>query len=160
MGRPFHVYDYEGEHLGSFPSWDRAHEWAHLQAALHGVPTPLEVEDRANAGRRRVWADRCEPVGADARWGVGISAAWPSGSGGSEGSGGSGEPFDTDLLGAGRCAVALAPAFAPPRPRQPSDPTGNGAGGGGEPSGIMSGGIAASGIAASGNGSSGGSTEA
>ncbi|MEX5633829.1 hypothetical protein [Parafrankia sp. FMc2] len=104
MGRPFHVYDYEGEHLGSFPSWDRAHEWAHLQAVLHGVPTPLEVEDRATAGRRRVWAERCEPVVPAPR-----TASVDGGRAGG------------DPLADGRCAAVSAPVFAPPRPRQPSE---------------------------------------
>jgi len=57
--RPCHVYDYDGEYLGSFSSWSAAHEWAHLQAAMGGVPGPLEVEDRQLGARRRVWVDRC-----------------------------------------------------------------------------------------------------
>ncbi|KJE24011.1 hypothetical protein FF36_01700 [Frankia torreyi] len=57
--RPCHVYDYDGEYLGSFTSWSAAHEWAHLQAAMGGVPGPLEVEDRQLGQRRRVWVDRC-----------------------------------------------------------------------------------------------------
>ncbi|WP_063822686.1 MULTISPECIES: hypothetical protein [Frankia] len=57
--RPCHVYDYDGEYLGSFTSWSAAHAWAHLQAAMGGVPGPLEVEDRQLGQRRRVWVDRC-----------------------------------------------------------------------------------------------------
>ncbi|MCK9900046.1 hypothetical protein CC117_05350 [Parafrankia colletiae] len=114
MGRPFHVYDYEGEHLGSFPSWDRAHEWAHLQAVLHGVPTPLEVEDRATAGRRRVWAERCEPV-------VPAPRTAPVDAGRAGGDPVSGDPPYGDPLADGLCAAVSAPVFAPPRPRQPSE---------------------------------------
>ncbi|WP_018504248.1 hypothetical protein [Parafrankia discariae] len=111
MSRPFHVYDYEGEHLGSFATWDLAHEWAHLQAMLNGVPTPLQVEDRATTGRRRVWADRCEPLGVGP-----VSAGALSG----------------DLLAGGPCSVAVTaatattPVFAPPIPRQPSEPADGG----------------------------------
>jgi hypothetical protein len=64
MGRSCHVYDYEGEHLASFTSWDTAHDWAHLQAALGGVATPVELEDRHRRVTRRVWADRCEQLDA------------------------------------------------------------------------------------------------
>ncbi|WP_235433555.1 MULTISPECIES: hypothetical protein [Protofrankia] len=60
MDRPYHVYDYDGEHLGSFATWDAAHDWAHLQAALGGVLGPLDVEDRRNRVGRRLWAERCE----------------------------------------------------------------------------------------------------
>ncbi|MCK9932747.1 hypothetical protein MXD62_37370 [Frankia sp. Mgl5] len=110
MSRPFHVYDYEGEHLGSFATWDLAHEWAHLQAMLNGVPTPLQVEDRSTTGRRRVWADRCEPLDG------------PTG-GGALG----GDLLDDDLTGGdvlagGPCSAAATPVFAPPLPRQPSEP--------------------------------------
>jgi hypothetical protein len=59
--RPFHVYDHEGSHLGSFAAWEKAHDWAHLQVALTSLPAPLEVEDRRLGTRRRVWADHCEP---------------------------------------------------------------------------------------------------
>lgn len=61
--RPCHVYDYDGEHLGSFTSWSAAHEWAHLQAAMGGVLGPLEVEDRHAGEHRQVWVDRCADVG-------------------------------------------------------------------------------------------------
>lgn len=64
--RPCHVYDYDGEYLGSFTSWSAAHEWAHLQAAMGGVLGPLEVEDRRVGERRRVWVDRCATLGAAA----------------------------------------------------------------------------------------------
>ena len=97
MSRPYHVYDYEGEHLGSFASWETAHEWAHLQAMLNGVPTPLEVEDRRCAERRRVWADHCEPVRAE-----GALRTAPL--------------FDDTVL----CAVGGTSVIAPPLPRQPS----------------------------------------
>ncbi|KPM56809.1 hypothetical protein ACG83_02805 [Frankia sp. R43] len=117
MGRPFHVYDYEGEHLGAFPSWERAHEWAHLQAVLNGVPTPLEVEDRSTSSRRRVWADRCEPVGA------GASNPGAPASTGTHAQVQSEAHVDaeTDLLAAGRCAAVRAPVFAPPHPRQSTE---------------------------------------
>ncbi|WP_131745853.1 hypothetical protein [Frankia sp. Cppng1_Ct_nod] len=62
MGRPYHVYDHDGEYLGSFATWDAAHDWAHLQAALGGVLAPLEIEDRRNHVGRRLWAERCEFV--------------------------------------------------------------------------------------------------
>lgn len=58
--RPFHVYDHEGAHLGSFASGTTAHDWAHLQVALTSLPAPLEVEDRRQGTGRRVWADHCE----------------------------------------------------------------------------------------------------
>ncbi|MBL7495531.1 hypothetical protein I6A84_05135 [Frankia sp. CNm7] len=65
-GRPLHVYDHEGTHLGSFAAWETAHEWAHLQVALTSLPGPLEIEDRRRGTRRRVWADHCEPFPAAA----------------------------------------------------------------------------------------------
>jgi hypothetical protein len=58
--RPFHVYDHEGAHLGSFASGTTAHDWAHLQVELTSLPAPLEVEDRRRGTGRRVWADHCE----------------------------------------------------------------------------------------------------
>jgi hypothetical protein len=63
--RPFHVYDHEGSHLGSFSTWQAAHDWAHLQVAVTSLPAPLEVEDRQLGVRRRVWADQCEAVERD-----------------------------------------------------------------------------------------------
>jgi hypothetical protein len=59
VGRPFHVYDSGGEHLGSFTSWVAAHEWAHLQIALGSLAAPLDVEDRRTRAARQIWADRC-----------------------------------------------------------------------------------------------------
>ena len=100
MSRPYHVYDYEGEHLGSFASWETAHEWAHLQAAMNGVPAPLEVEDRRRSERRRVWADRCEPIRDDS---VLPSAPLLD------------DPALCVVGGTGRPT-----AITPPRPRQPS----------------------------------------
>ncbi|WP_163553063.1 hypothetical protein [Candidatus Frankia alpina] len=78
--RPCHDYDYD--YLGSFTSWPAAHEWAHLQAAMGGVPGPLEVEDRQLGQRRRVWVDRCAdllaaaetPAGSHAPRAVGSAA--------------------------------------------------------------------------------------
>ncbi len=57
--RPCHVYDYDGDYLGSFNTWSAAHEWAHLQAAMGGVQGPLELEDERVGQRRRIWVDRC-----------------------------------------------------------------------------------------------------
>lgn len=99
MSRPCHVYDYEGEHLASFASWDAAHEWAHMQAALGGVATPVEVEDRHHGLARRVWAERCERVHADV-----ISAGH-----------GDRSPLDR----ASACTSGLALAFTPPLSRMP-----------------------------------------
>jgi hypothetical protein len=59
VGRPFHVYDSDGEHLGSFATWLTAHDWAHLQIAVGSMAAPLEVEDRRSRTARRIWADRC-----------------------------------------------------------------------------------------------------
>ncbi|ONH29775.1 hypothetical protein [Pseudofrankia asymbiotica] len=94
--RPYHVYDHEGEHLGSFTAWETAHEWAHLQVALSALPAPLEVEDRHRDSRRQVWADYCAPFPAPA------------------------ETADTtgDNDNDGQAATAFA--FTPPHPRRPS----------------------------------------
>jgi hypothetical protein len=100
VGRPYHVYDYEGEHLGSFADWDMAHEWAHLQVAMNGIPAPLDVEDRRHHTRRRIWADHCEQ-------GAAHTVGQPTAAG------------PASLGTAALCAVA-APAFTPPRPRGPS----------------------------------------
>ncbi len=101
MGRTCHVYDYEGEHLASFTTWDAAHEWAHLQAALGSVATPVEIEDRRHRRlARRVWADRCEQMHADV-----VPLAH-------EGL----EALELARL----CVGAAALSFAPPLPRMPS----------------------------------------
>jgi hypothetical protein len=62
VGRPYHVFDLDGEHLGSFADFDAAHGWARLQVLLGGVPAPVEVEDRRNRVTHRLWADRCEQL--------------------------------------------------------------------------------------------------
>ncbi|MBX6388387.1 MAG: hypothetical protein IRZ08_05205 [Frankia sp.] len=62
VGRPYHVFDLDGEHLGSFADWDTAHGWARLQVVLGGVPAPVEVEDRRNRVTHRLWADHCEQL--------------------------------------------------------------------------------------------------
>lgn len=136
MGRPCHVFDYDGEYLGSFTVWSAAHEWAHLQAALGGVPGPLEVEDRRAGQRHRIWADHCEPLtvprrgaapdaggvdagGVDA--GESLIGAGPRGAEGGARrtageAGGPPEGFDQPTT----CGVLDALAFNPPRPRRPS----------------------------------------
>jgi hypothetical protein len=118
MVRPYHVYDYTGEHLGSFAAWDVAHEWAHLQAALAGVVTPLAVEDRLAGTCRHVWAERCGPMttyhpgdrhtadGPPAPDHPAGGATYPT----------QATPLDSGML----CAVASGPVFSPPRPRVPS----------------------------------------
>ncbi|WP_131747945.1 hypothetical protein [Frankia sp. Cppng1_Ct_nod] len=58
--RRFHVYDSDGEVLGSFNDWDTAHAWAHRQATDPTVRTPLDVEDRQNRVTRRVHPGQCE----------------------------------------------------------------------------------------------------
>jgi hypothetical protein len=58
--RRFHVFDGSGEHLGSFLTFQAAHDWAHLQARLGGVPLPLDVEDRARQVTRRVTGGDCQ----------------------------------------------------------------------------------------------------
>lgn len=106
MSRPYHVFDYEGEYLGSFASWETAHEWAHIQALLGGVPAPLTVEYRRTTESLYVWADRCEP------------ATGPTG-----GTGPAGELDGSGLFqDVHRCATAIAVdvVYTPPRPRQPS----------------------------------------
>lgn len=60
--RDFHVFDGGGEHLGSFPTFTAAHDWAHLQAALGGVTTPVAVEDRVRRVTRQISRDACETV--------------------------------------------------------------------------------------------------
>jgi hypothetical protein len=114
MGRPCHVYDYHGEHLASFADWDSAHGWAHLQAALSSVSTPIEVEDRHRKVGRRVWADRCEQMNADEE----------SGGDRTSRDGASREqdvPDDYDSFEmAGVCAESVpVPAFSAPLPRVP-----------------------------------------
>jgi hypothetical protein len=99
--RPYHVYDQEGEHLGSFTAWDTAHEWAHLQVALSALPGPLEVEDRHRSTRRRVWADHCSPFPGSGREPTGDTGG------------------DAGSHADGRHAAAVL-AFTPPHPRRPS----------------------------------------
>jgi hypothetical protein len=60
--RGFHVFDGLREHLGSFQTFHAAHDWAHLQAALGGVATPVEIEDRARRVTRQITRDGCETV--------------------------------------------------------------------------------------------------
>ncbi|MGF7238737.1 MAG: hypothetical protein ACQSGP_27835 [Frankia sp.] len=60
--RGFHVFDADREHLGSFQTFHAAHDWAHLQAALGGVTTPVEVEDRARRITRHITRETCETV--------------------------------------------------------------------------------------------------
>ncbi|WP_157845296.1 hypothetical protein [Pseudofrankia saprophytica] len=95
--RPYHVYDHEGDHLGSFTAWETAHEWAHLQVALSALPAPLEVEDRRRRTRRQVWVDHCAPFPTPATEATGSPGTDP------------GTPL-----------AASAFAFAPPHPRGPS----------------------------------------
>jgi hypothetical protein len=95
VGRPYHVYDHDGEHLGSFADWDVAHEWAHLQALLGGVMTPLELEDRDSRVSRRMTATYCEFL------------VWAR------------TDVTFDLDGASRCVNASGD-FAPPMPRSPT----------------------------------------
>jgi hypothetical protein len=59
VGRPFYVYDNDGDYLGSFATWAAAHDWAHLQIAVGSMAAPLEIEDRRTRSARRIWADRC-----------------------------------------------------------------------------------------------------
>jgi hypothetical protein len=117
MDRHYHVYDHAGEHLGSFAAGETAHEWAHLQAALAGVVAPLTVEDRLTGTRRSVWANRCEPMGADRpadRHTVDGSADAdrPPGTAMHPAQA---TPPDSGVL----CAAASGPAFSPPRPGVP-----------------------------------------
>jgi hypothetical protein len=117
--RPCHVYDYDGEYLGSFTSWPAAHEWAHLQAAMGGVQGPLEVEDRLLGQRRRVWVDRCADL---------LTPLPPAGPAPSPGAhaGGQAAPGEAradgpltggSLEGAVLCDVLDAPTFIPAQPR-------------------------------------------
>jgi hypothetical protein len=118
MGRHYHVYDYTGEHLGSFAACETAHEWAHLQAALAGVVTPLAVEDRLTGTRRHVWADRCEPMGADrpADRHTGDGSADPDRPAGTAMYAAPVTPPESGVL----CAAASRPVFSPPQLRVPS----------------------------------------
>jgi hypothetical protein len=104
--RSVHVYDNDGECLGSFATWATAHDWAHFQIAVGSMAAPLEIEDRRSRTTRRVWADRCVFGGTaldvddpGERCGVGLDGP---------GGGPTGEP-------------AAARSFAgPPAPRRPT----------------------------------------
>jgi hypothetical protein len=60
--RVFHVFDAHREYLGSFQTFHAAHDWAHLQAALGGVATPIEVDDRARRVTRQITRESCETL--------------------------------------------------------------------------------------------------
>jgi hypothetical protein len=138
--RPYHVYDHEGTHLGSFAVWQAAHDWAHLQVALTSLPAPLDVEDRRLGTCRRVWADHCEAHPAETRRDQ-DSASQPTPSGCDEthvmtrpGQPAGAAPYPAGATEGAPTPPAAATAtlhptdtaadrpasFSPPRPRRPS----------------------------------------
>lgn len=58
-GRPFLVFDGDGEPVATFSTWESAHVWSHMRASEPLTLLPVRIEDHLERCTWTIDADQC-----------------------------------------------------------------------------------------------------